>query len=356
MMIMRGDEPGIDVGGKEESDGNGKASLTRNDGTARGPGSSRREKGRPKHERERKAAPRSGGKRESSSSDLPCVSTFVLIDDLPVIFRRTPSCADVVPRPTCPRPHLIARDFSLFFELAHLAYPSRSPLPIPCRVRLVLTRYGRSGGGHSVYGYTIARGPAASNQAAGSDVDAVSLPTERLYGLHWSLHECALENNRSGLVRGYAHLIIYLHLVSGDDGHVDLETSFLVDTPRKRMMALSVSTLGSRHEQSLSHALDWPSLTCQWFPDKESCVFLRSNFLPLSRTAFQPSKQALHRPQIASRHAHVRPSTILPPNRHRSHTEARSSTATTTTTSLADTLSHPNRESKSRRKSTMRGK
>ena len=22
----------------------------------------------------------------------------------------------------------------------------------------------------------------------------------------------------------------------------------------------------------ITHALDWPSLTCQWFPDKESCV------------------------------------------------------------------------------------
>lgn len=25
----------------------------------------------------------------------------------------------------------------------------------------------------------------------------------------------------------------------------------------------------------ITHALDWPSLTCQWFPDKESCVFLQ---------------------------------------------------------------------------------
>lgn len=57
----------------------------------------------------------------------------------------------------------------------------------------------------------------------------------------------------------------------------------------------------------ITHALHWPSLTCQWFQDKESCVFLRSNFLPLSRTALQPSKQTLHRPQIASRHAHVYP-------------------------------------------------
>jgi len=24
----------------------------------------------------------------------------------------------------------------------------------------------------------------------------------------------------------------------------------------------------------ITHALDWPSLTCQWFPDKESYVFL----------------------------------------------------------------------------------
>lgn len=27
------------------------------------------------------------------------------------------------------------------------------------------------------------------------------------------------------------------------------------------------------YDLMITHALDWPSLTCQWFPDKESCVF-----------------------------------------------------------------------------------
>jgi len=27
------------------------------------------------------------------------------------------------------------------------------------------------------------------------------------------------------------------------------------------------------YDLMITHALDWPSLTCQWFPDKESCAF-----------------------------------------------------------------------------------
>jgi histone-binding protein RBBP4 len=35
------------------------------------------------------------------------------------------------------------------------------------------------------------------------------------------------------------------------------------------------------YDLMITHALDWPSLTCQWFPDKESCVY----FLSLSHLA-----------------------------------------------------------------------
>ncbi|KAG9311042.1 hypothetical protein JVU11DRAFT_8940 [Chiua virens] len=87
-------------------------------------------------------------------------------------------------------------------------------------------------------------------QSAGGDMEAGSLPTERLYALLRSLLECILDNNRSELVRGnlYACLINYLHLVSTDDVHHDGETA--VDNFGKRSMALSVSALGSREDLS----------------------------------------------------------------------------------------------------------
>lgn len=34
----------------------------------------------------------------------------------------------------------------------------------------------------------------------------------------------------------------------------------------------------------ITHALDWPSLTCQWFPDKEQCVFIHPPILYLYDT------------------------------------------------------------------------
>lgn len=40
----------------------------------------------------------------------------------------------------------------------------------------------------------------------------------------------------------------------------------------------------------ITHALDWPSLTCQWFPDKESCV--SHNLIPL----FVIDRPLNHRP------------------------------------------------------------
>ena len=91
-------------------------------------------------------------------------------------------------------------------------------------------------------------------QSAGGDIEAGALPTERLYALVRSLLECILDTNRSELVRGnlYACLVNYLHLVSADDGHVDVEA--VVDTFGKRSMALSVSALGARDDLSLSLA------------------------------------------------------------------------------------------------------
>lgn len=39
----------------------------------------------------------------------------------------------------------------------------------------------------------------------------------------------------------------------------------------------------------ITHALDWPSLTCQWFPDKEACV-------KCSFRSFKSAKSTLRRP------------------------------------------------------------
>ena len=88
-------------------------------------------------------------------------------------------------------------------------------------------------------------------QSAGGDIEAGSLPTERLYALLRSLLECILDNSRSELVRGnlYACLINYLHLVSADDGRPDVET--VVDTFGKRSMALSASAFASRDDLAL---------------------------------------------------------------------------------------------------------
>ena len=88
-------------------------------------------------------------------------------------------------------------------------------------------------------------------QSAGGDIEAGSLPTERLYALLRSLLECILDSNRSELVRGnlYACLINYLHLVSADDERQDTEDT--VDTFGKRSMALTASAFTSGDDLSL---------------------------------------------------------------------------------------------------------
>lgn len=92
-------------------------------------------------------------------------------------------------------------------------------------------------------------------QSAGGDIEAGSLPTERLYALLRSLLECILDNNRSELVRGnlYACLINYLHLVSADDVRHDVE-AVVVDTIGKRSVALSTSAFTSRDDLALTES------------------------------------------------------------------------------------------------------
>jgi len=77
-------------------------------------------------------------------------------------------------------------------------------------------------------------------QSAGGDVDAGSLPVERLKSLLRSLLECILDNNRLELVRGnlYAALINYLHLVVS--ARTDAEV--LAHGSTKQSLSLSTST------------------------------------------------------------------------------------------------------------------
>lgn len=77
-------------------------------------------------------------------------------------------------------------------------------------------------------------------QSAGGDVNAGSLPVERLKSLLRNLLECILDNNRLERVRGnlYAALINYLHLVMST--RTTAETA--ENRPVKHSMSLSAST------------------------------------------------------------------------------------------------------------------
>ena len=60
------------------------------------------------------------------------------------------------------------------------------------------------------------------------------------------------------------------------------------------------------YDLMITHTLDWPSLTYQWFPDKESCApRTPSTFFPLQLTMTTPltaSQQTLHDPSPAAGH------------------------------------------------------
>ncbi|TFY64741.1 hypothetical protein EVJ58_g2418 [Rhodofomes roseus] len=66
-------------------------------------------------------------------------------------------------------------------------------------------------------------------RSAGGDVEAGSLPAERLHALLRSILECIVDNSRIELVRGnlYACLVNYLHLVLSSDGARDVDAPSL---------------------------------------------------------------------------------------------------------------------------------
>ena len=114
----------------------------------------------------------------------------------------------------------------------------------------------------------------------------------------------------------------------------------------------------------ITHALDWPSLTCQWFPDKESCVLACSRLLPLTARSLAPQTSPTPSTDCFSARtplAKHKTTSRLPPFIYQSATvpwQTNSIAATTTMNAAnsADTLYHHNRASKSYRKSTMRAK
>jgi hypothetical protein len=100
---------------------------------------------------------------------------------------------------------------------------------------------------------------------------------------------------------------------------------------RSRTGAVSCTSLHRKknapylYDLMITHALDWPSLTCQWFPDKESSVPKppKSVFSTQLTKSPQPSQQTIHDPSPAARHPHVRAGGRPPPNRDGAYSNAR---------------------------------
>ena len=73
----------------------------------------------------------------------------------------------------------------------------------------------------------------------------------------------------------------------------------------------------------ITHALDWPSLTCQWFPDKESYVALHPRYSHTRPNGPQTCKQAVYRTSRPPWDPHVRTGPRLPPDCHRTPPKTR---------------------------------
>jgi Histone-binding protein RBBP4 or subunit C of CAF1 complex len=111
----------------------------------------------------------------------------------------------------------------------------------------------------------------------------------------------------------------------------------------------------------ITHALDWPSLTCQWFPDKESYVSLPEYLHAQPSNCLSPGHQISHIPHTDCfsepiRRVRRKTTSKLPPYRCRSVTMAphRTNLTVETTTTIeenwADTQFRHNREFRSSRK------
>ncbi|KAJ7058139.1 nucleoporin Nup186/Nup192/Nup205 [Mycena amicta] len=87
-------------------------------------------------------------------------------------------------------------------------------------------------------------------QSANGDVDAGSLPAERLYGILRSILECIIDNNGIELVRGnlYAAVINYVHLITPPDAETPLQDL-------KASMSMSLGASMSRDEFSFSDSV-----------------------------------------------------------------------------------------------------
>lgn len=95
-------------------------------------------------------------------------------------------------------------------------------------------------------------------RSAGGDVEASSLPAERLHALLRSILDCIVDNSRVELVRGnlYASLVNYLHLVMFTDNRKDQETSGL-----EMSLSSSLSPDSLPGNDSLAVGLPHPGLS-----------------------------------------------------------------------------------------------
>lgn len=86
-----------------------------------------------------------------------------------------------------------------------------------------------------------------------------------------------------------------------------LKLNLLVSTRKKNAPYL--------YDLVITHALDWPSLTCQWFPDKES--YANPHKPPPSPAhPYQAGQQAVFYTSTPPWHSYFRSSPRLPSNRH----------------------------------------
>lgn len=114
----------------------------------------------------------------------------------------------------------------------------------------------------------------------------------------------------------------------------------------------------------ITHALDWPSLTCQWFPDKESCVVhspsLRYAHLlsdpPISLTRYIACSWARTRLARRKTTCKLRQCTCLNATTALPRTYLIAATTMTKGGSLEAIPSHPSRAFRSHKKSTTRAR
>ncbi|KAL6308871.1 nucleoporin Nup186/Nup192/Nup205 [Sparassis latifolia] len=120
-------------------------------------------------------------------------------------------------------------------------------------------------------------------QSAGGDVEAGSLPAERLYALLRSLLDCIMDNNRIALVRGnlYASLINYFHLVIAPKVLQEIETG-----PINLVASLSASSL-SREDSLFNDSMSSVALSIQTCGSQQTGSILMNGSLIILKSVME---------------------------------------------------------------------